>query len=511
MSNLKNLYFFNNFFIFFPIIPIFLKPKVTTNRLYTLIWLKFTIKIVNRGQIMQLPKIIYTISTKLTEHNAKAILVGGSVRDHFLQLPIKDYDVEVYGLESIEDLEEILAQYGSVNLVGKSFGVLKFQYDGEEYDFSFPRTEQKTGTGHRGFDVSVDGAMSFKEASKRRDFTLNAMGYDIEEECFLDPYHGRRDMKKKLLCHIDDETFIEDPLRVYRAIQFSARFGYALAEDTFKLCRSMVVNGMLEELAQERIYVEFKKLFLKSPKPSIGFELMRELDILSYFPELKAIIDVPQSPQWHPEGDVWIHTLMAVDAMVALLGSDEKQNLRYLFAILCHDFGKATHTTIEEDGRIRAIGHEEAGVEPTKSFLYRLTNEHDFIASILPLVEHHLKPSQFYAGKSKDKAFRKLATKVNIEELVVVAEADFLGRTTEASLAGVYLAGKWMLERAKNLKVDNRPLVNLLQGRDLIALGLEPSTKFKEMLEAIYNLQLEGFLSEKEDALEYIRVNYMEY
>ena len=459
---------------------------------------------------MQLPKIIYTISKQLKEQNAKAIVVGGSVRDHFLKLPIKDYDIEVYGLKSIDELEMILSQYGSVNLVGKSFGVLKFQHNGEEYDFSFPRREQKTGTGHRGFDVSVDGNMSFKEASKRRDFTLNAMGYDVEEQLFLDPYNGRKDMKKKLLRHIDEVTFIEDPLRVYRAVQFSARFNYGLAEETFELCRSMVVNGMLEELAQERIYIEFKKLLLKSSKPSIGFELMRELDILIYFPELKAIIDVPQSPKWHPEGDVWIHTLMAVDAMVALLGSDEKENLRYMFAILCHDFGKATHTTVEEDGRIRAIGHEKAGIEPTKSFLYRLTNEHEFIASILPLVEHHLKPSQFYAGQSTDRAFRKLATKVNIQELVVVAKADFLGRTTKESLAGIYVAGEWMLECAKSLNVQSQPLANLLQGRDLIALGLEPSVAFKEMLQAIYNLQLEGFLSEKEEALEYIRANYME-
>ncbi|SFV53949.1 tRNA nucleotidyltransferase [hydrothermal vent metagenome] len=460
---------------------------------------------------MKLAKIIYTISTKLKEHNAKAIVVGGSVRDHFLKLPIKDYDIEVYGLENIEDLENILVQYGSVNLVGKSFGVLKFQYDGQEYDFSFPRSEQKTGIGHRGFDVSVDGAMSFKEASKRRDFTINAMGYDVEEELFLDPYNGQKDIENRLLRHIDDETFIEDPLRVYRAVQFSARFNYTLSEETFELCRSMVANGMLEELAKERIYVEFKKLLLKSPKPSIGFELMRELDILFYFPELKAIIDVPQPIKWHPEGDVWIHTMMCIDEMVKLFGENEKLNLKYILAVLCHDLGKATHTTIEEDGRIRAIGHEKAGVKPTKDFLYRLTNEHDFIASILPLVEYHLKPTHFYAGNSGDKAIRRLATKVNIEELVVVAKADFLGRTTKESLAGIYHAGEWMLERAKNLKVSNRPLKKLLQGRDLIALGLEPSSKFKEILEVIYNLQLDGFLSKKEEALEYIKINYLEY
>ena len=458
---------------------------------------------------MQLPKIIYKISKQLKVQNAKAIVVGGSVRDHFLELPIKDYDIEVYGLNSIEQLEKILAQYGSVNLVGKSFGVLKFQYEGEEYDFSFPRREQKVGVGHRGFDVEVDGTMDFKEASLRRDFTLNAMGYDVEEKLFLDPYNGRDDMKKRVLCHIDDDTFIEDPLRVYRAIQFCARFGYKLADETFELCKMMVAKGMLDELPQERVYVEFTKLLLKSPKPSIGFELMRELGVLRYFPELEALIGVPQSPVWHPEGDVWIHTMMCIDEMVGLFGEDEKLNLKYILAVLCHDLGKATHTTVEAEGRIRAIGHEEAGVEPTRSFLYRITNEHDFIASILPLVEHHLKPSMFFRGKSKDKAFRKLATKVNIEALVVVAKADFLGRTTEESLAGVYHAEEWVLERARSLKVVNRPLSNLVQGRDLIALGLEPSPAFKNILEKVYDLQLEGKISEKEEALEYIKEKYL--
>lgn len=457
---------------------------------------------------MKLPKIIYTISSELKKRGSKAIMVGGSVRDHFLNRAIKDYDIEVYGLEEIKELEDILSQYGSVNLVGKSFGILKFQYNGEEYDFSFPRIEQKTGLGHRGFEVSIDGDMSFKEASRRRDFTINAMGYDIEEQKFLDPYNGQKDIQNRLLQHIDSDTFIQDPLRIYRAIGFSARFNFKLADDTFRLCQSMVKRGVLDELPKERIYSEFKKLLLKSPKPSIGFELMRKLDILSYFPELKAIIDIPQSPKYHPEGDVWTHTMMALDAMVNLLGHDEKENLIYMFAILSHDFGKATHTTIESDGEIRSIGHEKAGVEPTKSFLYKLTEEHDFINSILPLVEHHLKPSQFYQGGAKDRAFRRLATKVNIERLVVVAKADFLGRTTKESLKGIYHAGDWMLESAKKLNVEKRALENLVQGRDLITLGLKPSPQFKEILNDIYTLQLDGKVTNKKEALEYVRINY---
>jgi len=317
---------------------------------------------------MKIPNILKTISKDLNSKKAKAILVGGSVRDYFLELPSKDYDVEVYGLGCMEELEEVLAKYGSVNLVGKSFGVLKFTYEGEEYDFSFPRTESKVGEGHRGFDVEVDGSLDFKTAARRRDFTLNALGYDIEEKSFIDPFGGLEDIKAKKLRHIDDSTFIEDPLRVYRAVQFSARFGYELDASTMTLCKRMVADGMLEELAKERIYVEWTKLLLKSPKPSLGFELMRTLDILKYFPELKDLIGVVQSPIWHPEGDVWIHTMMCVDEMVALLGNDEKLNLKYMFAILCHDLGKATHTTVDDEGRIRSIGHEEAGLAPTKSY-----------------------------------------------------------------------------------------------------------------------------------------------
>ncbi len=458
---------------------------------------------------MYLPDILHTISNRLQEQNATAIVVGGCVRDHFLELPVKDYDVEVYGLEDMDHLVQVLEDYGSVNFVGKSFGVLKFQYEGEEYDFSFPRREEKVGDGHRGFAVRVDGAMGFLEAARRRDFTLNAMGYDLQKQIFLDPFGGIRDMEQQTLRHIDEQTFVEDPLRVYRAVQFCARFGYDLAEETFCLCRRMVASGMLEELAHERVYIEWKKLLLQSPKPSVGFELMRSLGILRYFPELEALISLPQSPQWHPEGDVWIHTLMSIDAMVTLLGKDQKQNLKYLFAILCHDLGKATATTIDEEGRIRAIGHEYEGVALTRSLMERLTLEDIFVSSLLPLVEHHLKPSQFYAGGAKDKAIRKLSTKVNIEELVTVAQADFLGRTTEEAQRGIYDAGIWLLEKSKRLNVQNKPPKGLLQGRDLIELGLSPSPKFGDILDILYALQIEGEISTPSEAIEYVKREFL--
>jgi len=390
-------------------------------------------------------------------------------------------------------------------LVGKSFGVLKFVYEGEEYDFSFPRTEKKIASGHQGFDVNCDGAMSFKKASLRRDFTINAMGYDIEKKEFIDPYGAEDDRKNKVLRHISDITFMEDPLRVYRAIQFSARFSYRLDEKTFLLCKKMVDQGMLEELAKERIYIEFKKLLLKSPKPSVGFNLMRELGIIEkYYPELAAIFDVPQSKVWHPEGDVWVHTLMSVDEMVQLKTGDAKHDLKMMFGVLCHDLGKATHTQIKPD-RISAIGHEKAGVKPTETFLYRLTDEHDFINSILPLIEHHLAPSIYFRSGAKDATIRRLSTKVNIEELVTVARADFLGRTTEASLSGVYEGGDWMLRKARELDVYNKAPKAFIQGRDLIELGLMPSSEFKKILNKNYEEQLEGKFSTKEEALEFLK------
>ena len=454
---------------------------------------------------MQLPNILMTISSKLEELGAESIIVGGAVRDHFLKLPHKDYDIEVYGLQSIEELEKLLSTYGSVNLVGKSFGILKFTYQGEEYDFSFPRYEQKVAVGHGGFNILCDGFMSYEDASRRRDFTLNAMGYNISKKTFIDPFNAHVDIEMKTLRHIDSNTFIEDPLRVYRAIQFCARFNYTLAKETFELCYQMVQQNMLEELPKERIYSEFTKLLLKAQKPSIGFELMRELGIIEkYFPELYALIDVPQSPIWHPEGDVWIHTLISIDKMVTLKTKDEKHNLKMMFAILCHDLGKATHTQISAE-KISAIGHEKAGIEPTKTFMYRLTNEHDFITALFPLVEHHLAPSIYFRGNAKNSTIRRLATKVNIEELVTVARADFLGRTTEASLKGIYEAGDWLLNRAKELNVYNKPLKPLLQGRDLIKLGYQPSPTFKTMLNTVYNKQLDGKLISKTDALEFIR------
>ena len=496
--------------------------------------------------MISLPSLLYTVANAVSKANGRAVLVGGAVRDMVMNREVKDYDIEIYGLETIEILEAILLRFGKVNRVGKSFGVVKLKAEGEEYDFSFPRTEQKSGRGHRGFVVRVNGTLSFKEAARRRDFTINAIGYDILSGEILDPFGGLQDIQHRVLRHIEDDTFIEDPLRVYRAVQFAARFGFEVAEETAVLCKQMVAEGSLEELPKERVFEEWKKLLLKASRPSVGFELMREWGITRrYFPELHALIDVPQDPKWHPEGDVWVHTMLSLDSMSRELRVEDgrwrmesdKERLKLLFAVLCHDFGKPLTTTIElENGevltwqefkkndnsvsqethtdtlhsvkRIRAIGHEKAGLEPACKFLYRLMNEHDLIKDILLLVEHHMKPLQFYRQSAKIGAVRRLALKINIEELVLVAKADFLGRTSKEAESGVYTAGEWLLSEAQKCHVSQSPLKPFVQGRDLIALGLKPSTRFKMILDEVYQLQMDGRFNDKADAITYIQKHY---
>ncbi len=453
---------------------------------------------------MKTPKILQILSDIISQKGGKAIIVGGSVRDHFLGIKAKDFDIEVFGLSTLSELEEILKEWGRVELVGKSFGVLKFIYKDEVYDFAFPRVEKKVSQGHRGFEVEVDPKMEYKEAARRRDFTINSMGYDIKGGEFLDPFGGISDLEDKILRSVDSRSFVEDPLRVYRGVQFCARFDLIMANQTKELCKEMVARGDLEELAKERVFEEFKKLLLRAQKPSIGFELMRELGILRYFPELNALIGVEQDPIWHPEGDVWTHTMMVIDEMAKLRSGDDRLDLILMFGALCHDFGKAT-TTEFKDGRLRSHNHEKEGVEPTKSFLQRLTNKNSLIDEVTPLVANHLAPFTLHKDNSSPKAIRRLSTRVNINNLILVAKADFLGRGTIEAKEGNFEAGEWLKKRAKELEVEDSAPKPLLQGRDLIDLGLKPSKRFKEILDHSYEMQLDGKISTKQQAIKEIK------
>jgi tRNA nucleotidyltransferase (CCA-adding enzyme) len=453
-----------------------------------------------------IPKELQEILEALQENGIKPILVGGCVRDYFLNQTIKDYDIELFFFKDVNKIEEILMQFGQVKLVGKSFGVFKLQTKKYEFDFALPRTEKKIAKGYSGFEVTSDATLSFETASLRRDFTINSIGYDFSTQTFLDPNNGLYDLENKILRHIKDESFVEDPLRVYRAVQLSARFDLTLHSTTFHLCQNMVEQGLLEELSCNRVFEEFKKLLLKSSKPSIGFKLLKELGILRYFPQLQALIGCVQEYEYHPEGDVWVHTLFSLDEMAKLKTHDEFRDLYLMLAVVCHDFGKPT-TTQEINGKITSYKHEKEGIAPTLSFLNSLTQDKKLIQNVVQLVENHLAPFQLYIHNASQKAVKRLANRVNIEDLCLVCLADCKGRDI-LDKSKCDKAIEWLLTTAKELEVHNSALSPMVLGRDLISLGLAPCKEFKAILDFAYELQIEDETLTKETILGAIKEKY---
>ena len=447
---------------------------------------------------MTLPSSVLKLSQILMDIGARPIVVGGYVRDHFLKNESKDIDIEVYGISSLDVLKSSLETFAPVHEVGKSFGVLKLRLEDHDLDISLPRTEIKTAKGHKGFHVQTNGYLDFNTASKRRDFTINAIGYDIKTDFFIDPHGGKEDIKAGIIRHVDDESFIEDPLRVLRAVQFAARFDFKLHTNTLKLCQTMVKDDMLSELPKERIFEEYKKLLLKAPRPSVGFELLDKMNAL--FPELKALQGVVQDETKHPEGDVWTHTMMSLDAMARLKTGSEKKDIILMLATLCHDLGKARSTKIINN-KVSAEEHNNI-LEPTILLLERLTDQKSLVDAIVPLVQEHPMPSRLYKQNAQDSEIRRLSTRVNIEDLVTLARADNFGRTTQEAINKDYPAGEWLIKKAKELNILNKGPEQILQGRHLIASGLKAGKTFKGILHQAYEAQLGGeFFTEKEALL----------
>jgi tRNA nucleotidyltransferase (CCA-adding enzyme) len=450
---------------------------------------------------LSVPPSLQGLLAALRDAGGRPFIVGGAVRDALLGLPAAEYDVEVFGLPA-EALKQELARFGAVNSVGEAFTVFKVSGIPDlpgPLDVSLPRRDSKTGPGHRGIAVTGDPQLSIEEAARRRDFTINAMLYDALSGELLDPHGGRRDLDTRVLRAVDAATFGEDPLRALRAAQLAARFELAVDPETARLCAAMPVA----ELPAERVFGEIEKLLLKARRPSIGLRLLDEWGLLpAVAPELVPLRDTPQDPEWHPEGDVWTHTLLAVDEAAPLVTDlDRPRALAVMLATLCHDLGKPATTRMDR-GRLRSPGHEEAGIPPTTSLLDRWKVRsllgYDARSQVLGLVSNHLKPGQLYDDRERvsDGAIRRLAGKCEAALLYRVARADCLGRTGDFPP----VAMEWFLERVRRLEVAERPPAPLLRGRDVLALGLSPGPAIGRIVQAVYERQLDGAVTTIEEA-----------
>ncbi|HEU4507470.1 MAG TPA: HD domain-containing protein [Pyrinomonadaceae bacterium] len=451
-----------------------------------------------------LPDKVIELSRAIRELGGRALLVGGCVRDAIMGKVPKDWDLEVYNLAP-ERLREVLDQSGPVNVVGEAFTVYKL---GHYLDVSIPRRERKSGRGHKAFVIEGDPSMNVAEASKRRDFTINAILQDPLTGEIIDPFSGRRDIDQRILRAVSVETFGEDSLRVLRAAQFAARFEFDVDPATVELCRAID----LSDLPAERIWGELEKLLLQSRRPYLGIEWLLKLGAIEkLFPEIQSLIGVAQEPEWHPEGDVFVHTLLAVDRARELI--DElpyAKQVTVMLATLAHDFGKPATTEFIE-GRIRSRGHEEAGVAPAEQFLDRIKvhtiDGYNVRAQVIALVREHLKPGEFYKKRDEvgEGAFRRLARRCEPDLLYRVAKADSLGRNAPWVPREQWYgseAQEWFIERSRELQVEQRPPDPILLGRHLLDLGLEPGPRMGEITRAVYEMQLDGRVRDLDQAIE---------
>jgi tRNA nucleotidyltransferase (CCA-adding enzyme) len=434
----------------------------------------------------------------------QAFLVGGCVRDWLAGIPNKDFDIEAFGV-SYEQLVAALARWGRTDLVGRSFGIVKLTTpDGQIFDFSVPRRDSKVAPGHKGFEISFDPTITPREAAARRDFTINALMFDPRRNAVLDFFSGQEDLKNRVLRHTS-EAFVEDPLRVLRGMQFAARFDLRAAPETIELCRR--IQASFQELAVERVREEWFKWAGKSRVPSGGLKFLAETNWIEHFPEIAALINTPQDPDWHPEGDVFTHTGHCLDALTGLAdwkAADLERRIVLSLAVLAHDFGKP-QTTQEalKDGRRRIIspGHDDAGGPLTEQFLNRINAPAAIRERVIRLVTNHLAHLQTLTDRSVRRLARRLEP-ATIDELAIVITADQFGRPPKPRVNSEGLLA--LQAKAAELKVQSSAPQPILMGRHLIELGMNPGRELGMILDAAYDAQLEGKFLDLRQALRWL-------
>lgn len=426
------------------------------------------------------------IFQEIDASGGRVFLVGGIVRDMLLygHVDYHDVDLEIYNL-TLEELEIILKKYGHVNYVGKSFGILKLDVL-PNYDFALPRLETKTGEYHQSFTVTLKKDLDLKTAASRRDFTINALMYEIKTGKIYDFFNGLEDLERRTLRLVDVTTFYEDPLRVLRAAQFASRLEFYIDIETKEQCKSMVKKGMLKYISKERVFQEYNKLLL-SNRPSIGLSFLKEIHAL--WPCLDILSSTMQRLDYHPEGDVWRHTLLVSD-LAALCKHKTANPLGFMWGALLHDIGKPLVTTIEG----HAPKHNEAGVKVFDEQVKEYIGDKKLQKYIRTVIYYHMHLMNMVRNGAKDYSYLKILKGIDgiveIEDLILITKCDKLGRYKDEH-ENINHFDKVMKEKMK--KVGVKSLAPIISGKDLIELGLVQSSKYKDILDSAYDLQLRGY------------------
>jgi tRNA nucleotidyltransferase (CCA-adding enzyme) len=436
------------------------------------------------------------LAEAVASRDGRLLVVGGWVRDRLKGWPSKDLDLEIFGL-SEDAVSDLMTRAGFSPPVGRQFPVWRRSRD--HLDVGFPRA------GADVYQASIPDSLecAFREACRHRDLTINAIGWDPIDEALIDPWNGRADLDRGCLAAVDLELFGADPLRVLRVARLSAQLEARVDPDLLALCRRL----SLDDLPVERIAGELRRILCESKRPSRAFEWLASAEQLEVFAPIAALRGVPQDARWHPEGDVYVHTLMVIDRAAEIAASlDPDTGETLLFAALCHDLGKPETTSVEAD-RIRSLGHEAASAQRTRDWLEALRLPQARVRAVETLVGHHLAPGQFVAQGAGPAAYRRLARRlaaggVGLEDLERLARADHLGRTTEEARSGRFDAGRAFLEAAEAAQVRAGTRPDVVSAADLIEHGVAPGPELGRLLARCREVQDETGWCEPERVLE---------
>lgn len=449
--------------------------------------------------------------------------VGGFVRDRLRKKETEEVDLLV-ARRPLASLIESLTPHGKIDVVGRSFGVVKFTRKGRTYDVALPRADRAEGSGtrkHRDIIVKADPDLPLAEDLRRRDFRCNSMAVRLSDGELVDPYQGRRDIRERILRMTDPGAFPEDPLRVLRAARFAAVLGFRLDPEVYKVSRTIDLSG----LSVERVNEELFKILLRAEKPSIGLEELFRLGALrALFPELYALTLVIQDSVFHPEKDdfghhtVWHHTKLTVDQarrLAAIGGLEPPRTLALLLAALYHDTGKAETTVWEhKKGRmvITSAGHDLVSERIARAAFQRFRifswNGHDVRKTALMLIRTHHRPGELWAHRKEvtRKAFNRLAADSDGEIALCAAldAADRAGRGARP-VRGLDRQARWLIDTFRRLDISKATIRPLLLGRDLIALGASPGPPLGVLLKELYRRQLDNEFQTKKQGLRLAR------